>query len=236
MRLRAPASGMTMTMTSPFTLPVLYSFRRCPYAMRARLAIYHSDRTVELRNILLKEKPAEMLAASPKGTVPVLVHPDGTVLDESLDIMLWALDGCDPAGLLPESAAARRAALDLIAENDGPFKEQLDRYKYHVRFPEAPQEAYRAAGETFLATLEARLTAQHYLLGAKASLADIAIFPYIRQFANTDPGWFAAAPYPALQAWLRAFVEGTAFLEIMKKALIWRPGSRGTLFGGTAAR
>ena len=211
--------------------PILYSFRRCPYAMRARMAIFRSGREVELRNILLKDKPAEMLAASPKGTVPVLIREEGTVLEESLDIMLWALHGHDPDHLLPDNSAVQKAALDLIAENDGPFKSSLDRYKYHVRFPEYPRETYREAGAAFFARLEALLTAHRYLQGGQQTLADIAIFPFIRQFANVDPDWFAAAPYPKLQAWLAEFVSSALFREIMKKRPLWVPGTTGDVFG-----
>ena len=191
------------------TLPILYSFRRCPYAMRARMAILGSGRPVELRNILLKDKPPEMLTASPKGTVPVLVLDNGDVLEESIDIMLWALSGHDPDGWLPHDRTASDTAFDLIAENDGHFKTNLDRYKYHVRFPDHPREAY--------------------LLGERQTLADIAIFPFIRQFANVDPDWFANAPYPRVRAWLTDFTNGTAFRDIMKKRPLWTPGTVGEL-------
>lgn len=222
------------TFSDQTTRPVLYSFRRCPYAMRARLAIYYSGQTVELRNILLKDKPASMLAASPKGTVPVLVHPSGRVVDESFDIMLWALRGHDPHRMMPETAAALHAARELIGQNDGPFKSSLNRYKYHVRFPDHPQGTYRREGETFLETLEARLAAP-YLHGETHGLADIAIFPFIRQFANVDPDWFKAAPYPKLRAWLNGLVGSRAFTEIMKKRPIWRPGTTGESFGSSDA-
>lgn len=216
-------------------LPILYSFRRCPYAMRARMAIAISDRPVELRNILLKDKPPEMLAASPKGTVPVLVQSDGVVLEESLDIMLWTLNGHDPDRWLPDNDAGHSATFDLIGENDGQFKANLDHYKYHIRFPEHPRETYREAGEIFLARLERLLTAHRYLQGERQTLADIAIFPFIRQFANVDPGWFAAAPYPKVQAWLTDLVTGTLFREIMKKRPLWIQGTTGEIFQITDA-
>jgi|TARA_R100000455_G_scaffold14891_1_gene7162 glutathione S-transferase len=219
-----PASNHDMT-----TLPILYSFRRCPYAMRARMAILGSGRPVELRNILLKDKPPEMLTASPKGTVPVLVLDNGDVLEESIDIMLWALSGHDPDGWLPHDRTASDTAFDLIAENDGHFKTNLDRYKYHVRFPDHPREAYRAEGEAFLSRLEQRLASNRYLLGERQTLADIAIFPFIRQFANVDPDWFANAPYPRVRAWLTDFTNGTAFRDIMKKRPLWTPGTVGEL-------
>ncbi|MCC3303491.1 glutathione S-transferase [Sneathiella sp. HT1-7] len=212
------------------SLPVLYSFRRCPYAMRARMAIAYSVATVELRDILLKDKPAEMVAASPKATVPVLTLPDGSVLEESLDIMLWALAQNDPDGWLPEDAATREEIFALVEENDSPFKSSLDRYKYHVRFPEKSREDYRQDGEAFFHKLEKRLADHPFLVSTKVTLADIAIFPFIRQFANTDIDWFNTAPYPHLQRWLARFLSSDRFAYIMKKRPIWVKGMAGELF------
>ncbi len=212
------------------SLPILYSFRRCPYAMRARMAIAYSGATVELRDILLKDKPAEMVAASPKATVPVLALPDGSVLEESLDIMFWALAQNDPEGWLPKDKRVRDQVFSLIEENDGPFKTSLDRYKYHVRFPEKSREAYRQDGETFFQNLEHRLADHPYLASNKVTLADIAIFPFIRQFANADIEWFNAAPYPRLQRWLDGFLSSDRFAYIMKKRPIWAEEMIGELF------
>ncbi|MFC4272166.1 glutathione S-transferase [Sneathiella chungangensis] len=211
-------------------LPILYSFRRCPYAMRARMAISYSGSTVELRDILLRDKPAEMIAASPKATVPVLELPDGEVLDESLDIMLWALERHDPEGWLPEETSARDEIFSLIADNDGPFKMSLDRYKYHVRFPENTREKYREDGEIFLGKLDRKLGRQAYLLSEKITLADMAIFPFIRQFANVDADWFAAAPFPNLRRWLDGILTSQRFREIMIKRPLWTPGSTAEIF------
>ncbi|MEP3247581.1 MAG: glutathione S-transferase [Sneathiella sp.] len=211
-------------------IPVLYSFRRCPYAMRARMAIAVSGLTVELRDILLKDKPDEMVSASPKATVPVLVTGDGQILEESLDILHWGLQQSDPEGWLPEDEEQLRDIKNLIAENDGPFKSALDRYKYHVRFPERGREDYRQEGETFLAKLEARLAQGRFLMGETPTVADIAIFPFIRQFANSDSDWFYAAPYPALQKWLTSWLGSEIFLHIMKKRPIWQPGLTGPFF------
>ena len=213
-----------------FSLPVLYSFRRCPYAMRARMAIAYSGVTVELRDILLKDKPKEMIAASPKATVPVLALPDGSVLEESLDIMLWALAQNDPGSWLPEDEATREEIVTLIEENDGPFKSSLDQYKYHVRFPEKSREDYRGEGETFLKKLEQKLSDRPFLMADKVTLADIAIFPFVRQFANSDANWFNAAPYPHLQRWLDGFLSSKRFAYIMKKRPIWKEGTIGELF------
>ncbi|WP_373086303.1 glutathione S-transferase [Sneathiella sp.] len=211
-------------------LPILYSFRRCPYAIRSRMALVYSGTEVELRDILLKDKPADMVAASPKATVPVLKHRDGTVLEESLDIMLWALEQNDPDHWLPEETSVRREIFGLIAENDGPFKDNLDRYKYHVRFPEKSREQYRKAGERFLAKLEECLASRQYLVGDVPSLADMALFPFIRQFANADRNWFDRAPYPRLKSWLAAHLASANFAAVMKKRDIWQEGTPGILF------
>ncbi len=197
-------------------LPVLYSYRRCPYAMRARMALHYADISVEVREIALKAKPAHMLQLSPKGTVPVLVLPDGSVIDESLDIMRWALQQHDPEGWLG-SQAQRSQAESLIAENDGPFKRALDQYKYAIRFPEQPPETYRAQGEVFLKQLEMRLHQHTYLLSDQTNLADIAIFPFVRQFSMVDEAWFEATSYHRVKAWLQAWLLSERFSAIMQK-------------------
>lgn len=205
-------------------LPVLYSFRRCPYAMRARLALHYAGLQVELREILLKDKPESMLSASPKGTVPVLVLADGEVIDESLDVVYWALGQQDPNGLL---APATR---DLINQNDHEFKGWLDRYKYHVGYPEHPPEYYRQQAERFLAKLESILSQHDYLAGDKVSVLDICIWPFIRQFAFVDIKWFWQADYPALQRWLQGYLDSEAFTVIMPKFKAWQAGDDITLF------
>lgn len=186
--------------------------------MRARMALRYAGIAVEIREISLKEKPAELLAASPKATVPVLILSDGTVIDESLDIMRWALSQHDPDHWRKQGeSAAQQVIAELIAENDGSFKRALDSYKYAVRFPEHPPEFYRTQGEVFLAKLEQRLERHTYLLGDTPCMADIAIFPFIRQFAGVDSAWFGAAPYPCLRAWLSGLVTGELFLRVMGK-------------------
>ncbi|MDR0188357.1 glutathione S-transferase [Pseudomonas yamanorum] len=192
---------------------VLYSFRRCPYAMRARMALRYSGVAVQIIEVSLKAKPAEMLALSPKGTVPVL-SVDGRVIDESLAIMGWALAQNDPEGWLLEDDGATQA---LIEENDQGFKYQLDRYKYAERYPEQPMEHYRAEGEVFLSKLEGLLAQREYLLAGHLSLADVALAPFVRQFAHVDREWFGRAPYPRLQAWLQRFLELPLFIAIMAK-------------------
>ncbi|QAX84820.1 glutathione S-transferase [Pseudomonas sp. DTU12.3] len=191
----------------------LYSFRRCPYAMRARMALRYSGVPVEMVEVSLKAKPPEMLAISPKGTVPVL-DADGRVIDESLEIMHWALAQNDPQGWLLDGDA--RIA-ELIEANDQGFKVHLNRYKYAERYPEQPMEVYRAEGAMFLQRLEALLKDRDYLLADHPSLADIALLPFVRQFAHVDREWFAQTPYVRLQDWLQRFLESELFTSIMKK-------------------
>ncbi|MEY3884845.1 MAG: hypothetical protein RIS87_620 [Pseudomonadota bacterium] len=195
-------------------LPILYSYRRCPYAMRARMALKYANINVEIREIALKEKPAEMLIASPKGTVPVLVLQDGKVLEQSLDIIYWALQQRDIDGWL---TADKPLTQRLIAENDGSFKQALDKYKYAIRFPEQSVEFYRAQAEVFLQKLERLLAKSVFFLGDKVSLADIALFPFIRQFSGVDPVWFEAVAYLKLKAWLKQLVDSDLFVDIMQK-------------------
>lgn len=191
----------------------LYSFRRCPYAMRARMALRYSGVPVDIVEVSLKAKPAEMLAISPKGTVPVL-DAGGRVIDESLEIMRWALAQNDPQGWL--MAGDSRIA-ELIEANDQGFKVHLNRYKYAERYPEQPMEVYRAEGALFLQRLDELLTDRDYLLTDHPSLADIALLPFVRQFAHVDREWFAQTPYVRLQAWLQRFLESELFTSIMKK-------------------
>lgn len=190
---------------------VLYSFRRCPYAMRARMALRYSGVPLSIVEVSLKAKPAEMLALSPKGTVPVLVCADGRVIEQSLEIMHWALAQYDPDNWLgPDSAA-------LIEENDQVFKVNLDRYKYAIRYPEQPMEHYRAQGAAFLQRLEMMLEQTPYLAGDTLSLADIALAPFVRQFAHVDRDWFEQAPYPRLNTWLEQFLASELFTAVMAK-------------------
>jgi glutathione S-transferase len=203
------------------TLPVLYSFRRCPYAMRARLALHASGLGVEHREIELKNKPAHMLALSPKGTVPVLWLPaDARVIDQSLDIMQWALQQNDPQRWLPETSVLNDW-LAQIALNDGLFKEHLDRYKYPQRFGLANGLAHREADAAHLRQLAQALENQPFLSGPHWGLLDAAQAPFVRQFAHTDPGWFAAQPWPALAQWLAGFEASELFAAIMHKHAPW---------------
>jgi len=184
------------------------------------MAIAYSGVEVEIREVLLSNKPESMLTYSPKATVPVLVLPDQTVIDESRDIIHWALSINDPEQwLLNDSALS--VADELIDENDSSFKASLDKYKYHVRYPEQNSEFYRVQGEVFLEKLNARLTATKYLLGDNKSIADIAIFPFVRQFAHVDKDWFNQSPYSMLQLWLDDFLRSHLFESVMKKYPVW---------------
>ncbi|WP_262139902.1 glutathione S-transferase [Pseudomonas sp. Marseille-Q5117] len=195
----------------------LFSFRRCPYAMRARMALRYAGVPVEIVEVSLKNKPAEMLALSPKGTVPVL-NADGVVIDESLQIMRWALAQNDPDDwLLAGDSFAALWMEKLIEGNDQIFKSALNRYKYAERYPEQPMEAYRAEGALFLQKLDELLQGRDYLLADHPSLADIALLPFVRQFAHVDREWFAQTPYVRLQVWLQRFLESDLFTSIMKK-------------------
>lgn len=199
--------------------PILYSFRRCPYAMRARLAITVSGTGCELREVKLSRKPDLMLVASPKGTVPVLVLPDGEIIDESLDIMRWALAQRDPEGWLEGDDP------DLIERNDGPFKHDLDRYKYPERYGVDPLK-HRAMGVEFLQELESRLSRTSQLCGPARSMTDAAIMPFVRQFAAVDQEWFSDQPLHCLKVWLADHISSELFSVIMLRVTPWAPGDR----------
>ena len=195
----------------------LYSFRRCPYAMRARMALRYAGVALDIVEVSLKAKPAEMLALSSKGTVPVL-SIDGQVIDESLEIMRWALAQNDPQDwLLKDDPHGQSCIAALIEENDQAFKVHLNRYKYAERYPEQPMAFYRAEGEVFLRKLDELLEGRDYLLAAHPSLADVALMPFVRQFAHVDREWFAQTPYVRLQAWLQRFLDSDLFTGIMQK-------------------
>lgn len=202
--------------------PVLYSFRRCPYAIRARLALAAAGVQVSLREVVLRDKPEAFLAASPSATVPCLVTPEG-VIDESLDIMLWALRQRDPEGWLEMPAEG----FDWIARCDGPFKRALDRTKYASRYPEEDPEAQRALAGAFLSELNAQIDT--WLFG-RPTLADFALLPFVRQFAFIDRARFEAEDWPALRGWLARFLESERFLGVMGKYPPWQAGDPPTLF------
>ena len=203
---------------------ILYSFRRCPYAIRARLAIASAGVPVELREILLRDKPAAFLEASPSATVPCLVSNSG-VLDESLDVMTWALGQSDLEGLLQMPEAGH----DLIERFDGPFKRALDLTKYAVRHPDSDPEATRAEAMEILAGLEDQLT-EGWLFGAHPTLADLATLPFVRQFANIDKARFDSEVTPHVSAWLETFLSSDRLAFVMKKNPVWTEGDAPLLF------
>lgn len=196
---------------------LLYSFRRCPYAIRARMALAYAGVPVQLHEVSLKAKPAAMLERSPKGTVPVLVLPD-RVLEQSLDIMGWALAQHDPDDWsMASNADGQRLIAELITENDSTFKNDLDHYKYAVRYPEFTQEQYRARGEVFLGKLEDLLSERPFLISDHLTLADTALAPFVRQFCLVDPDWFWQSPYPNVRGWLQRFLQSALFVRVMAK-------------------
>ena len=207
-------------------LPILYSFRRCPYAMRARMALAASGAEVMLREVLLKDKPAELLAASPKATVPVLVLSEDQALEESLDVMQWALEHRDPLGWLDG------APLDSgwISECDGDFKHWLDRYKYAEGYPDHTAEDFRKNAEEFIQKLEHQLSVSDWVGGEAANAIDVALFPFIRQFAGVEPSWWQQAPYPKVRQWLENWLNSALFSAIMAKYPRWESGQPGERF------
>jgi len=215
------------------SLPILYSFRRCPYAMRARLALFACGHAVNLREVVLRDKPQEMLDISPKATVPVLQLASGQVIDESLDIMTWVLNYNDPYGWLCDEVT-RRSMFDLIKRADGPFKKNLDRYKYGNRYPDEDTSEQARQGVVFLSELNELLQQNRQLFGSKALLADYAIFPFVRQFANVDRAWFDGLDLPYLQRWLEGHLQSELFAAILQKYPQWKTGEDGVLFASSS--
>ena len=200
-------------------LPTLYSFRRCPYAIRARMALALAEVPCLLHEVSLRDKPAALLQASPKATVPVLVQPDGAVIDQSLDIMQWALRQHDPAHWLQPAKGTPADALAWVQACDSVFKPALDRYKYPSRHPQdldLPLAA-RNAASAWLATLDRQLSGSGHVQGGRDSLADAALFPFVRQFAAVDPAWWAEQPWPHLQVWLKRWLGSALFALVMRK-------------------
>ncbi len=204
--------------------PILYSFRRCPYAMRARLALLEANQKVEIREILLKEKPVEFLQASPSSTVPCLLIDD-KIIDESLDIMTWALNKNDPGNFLDMPDLG----YDLINENDGPFKLALDKTKYHSRYPDENPKSNREKASSFIHKLENILEGS-FLFGEDPKLADIAVLPFIRQFALVDKIWFDQQPWQKVVVWLNLFLESKRFTDIQQKYVPWKSGTNSVFF------
>lgn len=205
---------------------ILYSFRRCPYAIRARMALSYSCVAVEVREVSLRDKPAELIKISSKATVPVLVLSDKKIIDESLDIMLWSLSLADPGGWLHEiDEQFNLSQIQLIKENDQDFKPLLDDYKYADRFTDHTQQTYRDRTIPFLNKLEHRLLNQRYLMDDCMRLVDVALFPFIRQYAFVDKDWFDDAHFPNVAIWLNRFLNHDLFKRVMYKQAVWKPGN-----------
>jgi len=206
---------------------ILYSFRRCPYAIRARMALSYSQLSVELREVDLRDKPAELINISPKATVPVLIENGSHIIDESLDIMRWSLSLSDPdAWLHKNNEQFNLIQFELITENDQGFKPLLDHYKYADRFPEHTQQTYRDRTMPFLDKLEQRLQNQSYLMDENMRLVDVALFPFIRQYAFVDKDWFDHSPFPNLRAWLNVLLNHPLFRRVMDKQPVWTPKNK----------
>ncbi|MEM6339228.1 MAG: glutathione S-transferase [Pseudomonadota bacterium] len=212
-------------------LPILYSFRRCPYAMRARMALHYSKINCELREVSLKNKPDSLINISPKATVPVMHLPDGTIIDESLDIIHYAISQNDPEGIADVSDDLQEQIDELITINDSEFAPLLRKYKYFEKYPEESQESYRKQIEAnFLAKYEKMLDGNKFLFGKK-SIADIAILPFIRQFAFVDEEWFFNSPYKNLINWLNMAIESDVFENIiLAKHNPWKEGDEPVYF------
>lgn len=218
-----PSSDVSNDVSSDVqALPILYSLQHCPYAMRARMGLMLAQQPVMLRAVVTKNKPPEMLAISPKGTVPVLLLTDNTVIDESLDIMLWALRQSDPDNMLMlDAPEALPAMLALIQRNDKIFKPVLEKYKLAKRKHDFAQIFYRRQCEEFIAEIELLLSQQAYIMGANRSLADYALLPFIRQFARVDRHWYLQSPYSHLRQWLNSHLQQPMFTKVMAKYPLW---------------
>jgi glutathione S-transferase len=219
-------------MNQIMALPVLYSLRNCPYAMRARLAIYASGQQVQLRDLVLSNKPAEMLNLSPKGTVPVLVTASNQVIDDSLSIMLWAFSQTDPDDYLNKTVPNALAdMLAVIAIFDNEFKGHLEKYRCSKRYHEPSLMEDRQQCERYLADLESRLCLHLYLMSDTPSLTDLALMPFIRQFARVERQWYLQSPYPKLRQWLNHYLQSRMFSKVMVQYPMWIDSKQQVIFG-----
>ena len=209
-------------------LPILYSFRRCPYAMRARMAIHISGQKCELREVLLRDKPPSMLEYSAKGTVPVLILQDGKVIDESLDVIDWALNLNDPDDW--QRSKDTKKTKELIKINDGEFKYHLDRYKYSKRYDNEDPEFHKKKCLKFIELINNELNNSKYIFDDNISYADIVVLPFIRQFRIADIEWFDSLPYDNLKNWLSNFLDSSLLNSSMKKYDLWKEGDKSIVF------
>ncbi len=204
--------------------PIFYSFRRCPYCMRAHMALKKSNLKIELREVELKQMPEEILKITGKATVPVLLLNDNKVIDESWDILKWALSQNDPDNWLGQDQKFLMDTEMLVETNDFSFKNDLDHYKYADRYPEQDIIHYREACEEFIEELEDMLTTHSYLLANQLSVADIALFPFVRQFSLVDINWFEQSRYSHVRQWLHGLSSSELFQDVFQKHQIWQPG------------
>ncbi|CAH6993887.1 Glutathione S-transferase [Vibrio chagasii] len=219
-------------MPNPSALPVLYSLRRCPYAMRGRMGIALSKQQVLLREIVTKDKPSELLASSPKGTVPVLVLSDGKVIEQSLDVMMWALHQNDPHDLLRSSNPSLSEQIhQLIQQNDNEFIGHLEKYRASVRYRNDDIEQRRNLCEAFISELEAKLAHHDYFFGDSPSLADFAVMPFVSQFVRVEKKWFVQSEYQNVGRWLRSHLESKLYTQVMKQYPLWNDTKQDCLFG-----
>ena len=209
-------------------LPILYSFRRCPYAMRARMAIHISSQKCEIREVLLRDKPPSMLEYSSKGTVPVLVLQSGEVIDESLDVIDWALNLNDPDNW--QRSKDNEKTKELIKINDGEFKHHLDRYKYSKRYDNEDPEFHRKKCLSFIKKVNSELQNSKYIFDDEISYIDISLLPFIRQFRIADNEWFDELPYENVKSWLSNFLNSELLKSIMYKYDLWKEGDEVTIF------
>ncbi|MCG9640479.1 glutathione S-transferase [Vibrio sp. Isolate34] len=214
-------------------LPILYSLRRCPYAMRGRMGIALSQQKVLLREIVTKDKPSELLASSPKGTVPVLVLPQGTIIEQSIEVMIWALEQNDPQDLMRSSEPElNQEILELIARNDNEFIGHLEKYRASVRYRNIDTEQRRKTCEGFISELESKLAQHEYLFGDTPSLADFAVMPFVSQFVRVEKKWFVKSEYQSVGRWLRAHLDSKLYTQVMKQYPLWNETKQDCLFGG----
>lgn len=214
-------------------LPILYSLRRCPYAMRGRMGIALSQQKVLLREIVTKDKPSELLASSPKGTVPVLVLSQGTIIEQSIEVMIWALEQNDPQDLMRSSEPElNQEILELIARNDNEFIGHLEKYRASVRYRNVDTEHRRKACEGFISELESKLAQHEYLFGDTPSLADFAVMPFVSQFVRVEKKWFVQSEYQNVGRWLRAHLDSKFYTQVMKQYPLWNETKQDCLFGG----
>jgi glutathione S-transferase len=210
------------SINSEVNIPILYSLQNCPYAMRARIALLLAEQTIIVRAITLKNKPQDMLNASPKAEVPVLILPNGTVIEQSLDIMIWALAQNDPANLLPrDQPAISHQILELIKRGDDEFKHPLEQYRAGKRYHLDTEVYWREQCEMFIQELEQRLTNTGFFVGEQTSIADYAFIPFMRQFGRVDRKWFSQAPYPKFKAWLATQLQSRLYATMMTKHPLW---------------